>query len=192
MPVCLRKVDTIEDDEFSSTQSKWFSVIPMCTVSLYTTSSLVSARGQLVSAVKVDNWIMMNLQLKRYMLGCASQIPFRSLTLIPPAASGHFPPEEASCCYWCALLRDSLHLIAGQCWDIKVQPLHLHWRQHWETVQFWNFRSHKTSVPIASWLAPHLCPVQHPPVVLLLPKTLPSKTSAANLQLRICFSWKST
>lgn len=60
MPVCLRKVDTIEDDEFSSTQSKWSSVIPMCTVSLYTTSSLVSTRGQLVSAVKVDNWRMMN------------------------------------------------------------------------------------------------------------------------------------
>lgn len=55
MPVCLRKVDTIEDDEFSSTQSKWSSVIPMCAISLYATSSLVSAREQLVSAVKVDN-----------------------------------------------------------------------------------------------------------------------------------------
>jgi len=55
MPVCLRKVDTIEDDEFSGTQSNWPSVIPMCTVSLYTASSLVSAkREQLVSAVKVD------------------------------------------------------------------------------------------------------------------------------------------
>ena len=164
MPVCLRKVDTIEDDEFSSTQSNWPSVIPMCTVSLYTASSLVSAKENswyLLLKLMTEEWWI--LQWERYTLGCASQIPFRSLTLIPPAASGHFPPEEASCCYWCALLRDSLHLVVGQCWDIKVQPIHLHWRQRWETAQFWSCKSHETSVPIASWLASHLCPVQHSP-----------------------------
>lgn len=55
MPVCLRKVDTTEDDEVSSTQSNWPSVIPMCIVSLYTTSSLVNAKREQLPAVKLDN-----------------------------------------------------------------------------------------------------------------------------------------
>lgn len=123
----------------------------------------------------------------------ASQIPFRSLALIPLAASGHCPPEES---YLLLFMHSSQRQPTYNSWAMLGElgsAFHLDWRRLYGTVQLWSFRrSPKAFVPIASWLNFPLCPVLLPPLVLLFPRCLPNQPSAANLQLRICFSWQST
>lgn len=128
------------------------------------------------------------------MLWCAIPIPFRSLARNFPAASGHCPLQKrAGCPYLWPLLRGSPHLMAGQCWDTKAQPIPVDWGPPWGTVQLWSFRrSPEASVPMTPWSNFSLGWVLLPLLVKLFPRALPSKPSAANLLLRTYFSWKST